>query len=94
MSLTRRFDNGFAEAHAILRKLRHLSNGARNKEAIMAALDDMSNAVSALETAATAAVNEINTLKSGDDETALAALTARVSTVASNLSAAAPTPAT
>lgn len=59
----------------------------------MAAIDDMSTAVGNLETAASAAVIEINILKSSDDETALAALVGRVNTVASNLTAAVPVPA-
>lgn len=60
----------------------------------MAALDDLTAAVTGLETASANAITEITTLKSSDNETALEALAGRVNTVAANLTAAAPTPAT
>ena len=56
----------------------------------MAALDDMTSAVSALETASAAAVAEIATLKSGDNEAALQALVGRVTAVTGELTAAVP----
>ena len=59
----------------------------------MSALDDMTAAVTGLETASASAVTEINTLKSSDNETALEALVGRVNTVTANLNAAAAPPA-
>ncbi|HZR87917.1 MAG TPA: hypothetical protein VFB02_13995 [Bradyrhizobium sp.] len=58
----------------------------------MAAIDDLTAAVGNLETAATAAVSEIKTLQSSDNETQLAALASRVSTVTATLAGAVPAP--
>jgi Asp-tRNA(Asn)/Glu-tRNA(Gln) amidotransferase C subunit len=63
------------------------------KEIFMAALDDMTTAVAALEAASAEAIREISTLKSADNETALEALVTRVGAVTSALTAAAPPPA-
>ena len=59
----------------------------------MAAIDDLTTNIGALETASAAAVTEINTLRSTDNEAALEALAGRVATVTSNLNAAVPAPA-
>lgn len=57
---------------------------------LMAVIDDLTNAVTALETAATTAVTKITTLKAtpGVDPVQVEALVARVNTVTSNLTAA------
>ena len=60
----------------------------------MSALDDMTKAVTALEVAATDVLSEIASLKTAENETALAALTSRVSQVTTNLVAAVPPPPT
>jgi len=91
--LEREFHTNQRRARAALRKLTRLVHGARNKEAIMAQIDELTAAVSNLEAAASAAVSEIKALQSSDDEAALASLTSRVSAVASNLTAAVPAPA-
>ncbi len=59
----------------------------------MAAIDDLTTNIGALETASAAAVTEISTLRSTDNEAALEALAGRVATVTSNLNAAVPAPA-
>ena len=57
---------------------------------LMAAIDDLTTAVTNLEAAAANAVSKITTLKAvpGVDPTAVEALVARVNTVTSNLTAA------
>lgn len=62
------------------------------KEAIMAAIDDLTAATTNLETASAAAVAEIATLTSDENETALEALATRINTVTANLTAAVPAP--
>ena len=59
-------------------------------EAILSALTDMEVAVTGLETAVTAVAAEVASLKSGDDETALAALVTRVNTATTTLNGLAP----
>jgi hypothetical protein len=56
----------------------------------MSAIDDLTTAVTALESAVTNAVNKINTLKAtpGVDPTQVETLVARVNTAVSNLQAA------
>jgi hypothetical protein len=57
---------------------------------IVAAIDDLTTAVTNLEASSTAVVNKINQLKaSGVDPVAVEALVARVNTVSTNLTAAA-----
>lgn len=56
-----------------------------NGETILAAIDDLGNTVTALETAATAVATEVASLKSGSDETALASLNSRVAAVVTTL---------
>ena len=58
----------------------------------MAALDDLTAAVGALETASAAAGTEITTLLNSSDNTALAALTSRIKTVTNSLTGAIPAP--
>jgi len=57
---------------------------------IVAAIDDLTNAVTGLEAASTTVVNKINQLKAtpGVDPTAVESLVARVNTVTTNLTAA------
>lgn len=64
----------------------HLSDFERFE--MSQALDDLTAAIGDLETASTAAVNEIASLLAGSDTAALPALTARVATVSANLNAA------
>jgi uncharacterized protein YlxW (UPF0749 family) len=56
-------------------------------ESLMAALEDMTTAVGALESAFAAVETEVATLKSADNETALEGLVGRVNVVASGLTA-------
>jgi hypothetical protein len=58
---------------------------------IVAAIDDLTNAVTGLEAATTAVVNKINTLKATPaiDPTVVETLVGRVNTVTNNLNAAA-----
>lgn len=63
------------------------------KETIMAAIDDLTTAVGNLETASAAAVAEIATLTSSENEAALEALVTRINAVTANLTEAVPAPA-
>jgi predicted RecB family endonuclease len=94
MSLARDLMHDVRAVNRHLGRLRFLLETANifpdEREIIMAAIDDLTTAVGNLETASAAAVAEIGTLTSSENETALEALATRINTVTSNLTAAVP----
>lgn len=92
MSLARDLLHDVRNANRHLGRLRFLIETAEllphERIIIMAAIDDLTTNIGNLETAAAAAVAEIATLTSSENETALAALATRVGTVTTSLSTA------
>lgn len=72
-------DTFFGEHH------RRLDRIDRQLEKIMSALDDLTATIGKIETAETVVADYVATLKAGSDETALAALNVRLTTIVTDL---------